>query len=45
MMRSSRVPVIGALLLGVVCPAAPVLAQQRPAIADQIAKSLWSRLV
>lgn len=39
MMRSSRVPVIGALLLGVVCPAAPVLAQQRPAIADQIAKS------
>jgi hypothetical protein len=39
MMRSSRVPVVGALFLGMLCPAAPVLAQQRPAIADQIAKT------
>jgi hypothetical protein len=39
MMRASRVPVIGALLIGVLCFAAPVSAQQRPAIADQIAKT------
>lgn len=39
MMRASRVPVIGALLIGVLCPAARVSAQQRPAIADQIAKT------
>jgi hypothetical protein len=39
MLRSSRVPVVGALFLGMLCPAAPVLAQQRPAIADQIAKT------
>jgi hypothetical protein len=37
-MRSTHVPVIGALLLGVLCPAASVFAQ-RPAIADQIAKA------
>jgi hypothetical protein len=38
-MRASRVPVIGALLIGVLCLAAPASAQQRPAIADQIAKA------
>jgi GST-like protein len=39
MTRASRVPVIGLLLIGVLCPTAPVSAQQRPAIADQIAKT------
>jgi hypothetical protein len=39
MMRASRVPVIGAVLIGVLCPAAPASAQQRPAIAEQIAKT------
>ncbi len=39
MMRAGRVPVIGALLIGVLCLAAPASAQQRPAIADQIAKT------
>ena len=38
-MRASRVPVIGAVVLGVLCAAAPASAQQRPAIADQIAKT------
>jgi hypothetical protein len=38
-MRASRVSVIGPLLIGVLCLAAPVSAQQRPAIADQIAKT------
>jgi hypothetical protein len=36
---ASRVPVVGVLLIGVLCPPAPVSAQQRPAIADQIAKT------
>ncbi len=36
---ASRVPVIGVLLIGVLCPPAPVSAQQRPAIADKIAKA------
>ena len=39
MTKASRVPVIGVLLIGVFCPPAPVSAQQRPAIADQIAKT------
>ena len=38
-MRASRVPVIGAVVIGVLCAAAPASAQQRPAIADQIAKT------
>jgi len=37
--KASRVPVIGVLLIGVLCLPAPVSAQQRPAIADQIAKT------
>ncbi len=37
--KASRVPVIGILLIGVICPSARVSAQQRPAIADQIAKT------
>src|SRR5438477_3666662 len=39
MTKASRVPVIGILLTGVICPSARVSAQQRPAIADQIAKT------
>jgi len=39
MAKASRLPVIGVLLIGVLCPPAPVSAQQRPAIADQIAKT------
>ena len=39
MTKASRVPVIGVLLIGVLCPPARVSAQQRPAIADQIAKT------
>ena len=39
MTKASRVPVIGILLIGVICPSARVSAQQRPAIADQIAKT------
>ena len=39
MTRWSRVPVIGVLLIGVLSLPAPVSAQQRPAIADQIAKA------
>ncbi len=39
MTKASRVPVIGVLLIGVLCPSARVSAQQRPAIADQIAKT------
>jgi hypothetical protein len=39
MTKASPVPVIGVLLIGVLCPPAPVSAQQRPAIADQIAKT------
>jgi hypothetical protein len=39
MTKASRIPVIGVLLIGVLCPRAPVSAQQRPAIADQIAKT------
>ena len=39
MSKASRVPVIGVLLIGVLCLPAPVSAQQRPAIADQIAKT------
>jgi hypothetical protein len=39
MMRASRVPVLGALWIGALCFAAPVSAQQRPPIADQIAKT------
>ena len=38
-MKASRVTGIGALVLGVLCVAAPASAQQRPAIADQIAKT------
>ena len=38
-MKASRVTEIGALLLGVLCIAAPASAQQRPAIAEQIAKA------
>jgi len=37
--KASRVPVIGVLLIGVLYPPAPVSAQERPAIADQIAKT------
>ncbi|HXN81794.1 MAG TPA: hypothetical protein VN883_04905 [Myxococcales bacterium] len=39
MTKASRVPVIGVLLIGVLCPPAPVSAQQRPVIADQLAKT------
>lgn len=39
MMRASRVPVIGAVLIGVLCLAAPASAQHPPAIAEQIAKT------
>ncbi len=39
MAKTSRVPVVGILLVGVLCPAARLSAQQRPAIADQIAKT------
>jgi hypothetical protein len=38
-MKASRVSVIGALLIGVLCPPAPASAQQRPAIAEQVAKT------
>jgi hypothetical protein len=39
MTKASRVATIGVLLIGVLCPPARVLAQQRPPIADQIAKA------
>ncbi len=39
MTKANRVPVIGVLLIGVLCPAARVSAQERPAIADKIAKT------
>ena len=39
MTQASRVPVIGVLLIGLLCPPASVSAQQRPAIADEIAKT------
>jgi hypothetical protein len=39
MSRTGRVPVVGGLLIGMLCFAASALAQQRPAIADQIAKT------
>jgi len=39
MAKTSRVPVISVLLIGVLCPPARVSAQQRPALADQIAKT------
>src|SRR3989440_12726409 len=39
MTKASRLPVIGVLLIGVLGAPAPVSAQQRPAIADQIAKT------
>ena len=39
MTKPHHVPMIGVLLIGVLCPAAPVSAQQRPAIADQIART------
>jgi hypothetical protein len=38
-MKAKRVSVIGALLFGALCLPAPGLAQQRPPIADQIAKA------
>ena len=38
-MKPSRVAVVGALLIGVLCVPAGVSAQQRPPIADQIAKT------
>ena len=38
-MKASRVTAIGALLVGALWAAAPASAQQRPAIADQIAKA------
>jgi hypothetical protein len=39
MTKAHHVPMIGVLLIGVLCPPARVSAQQRPAIADQIAKT------
>jgi len=39
MTKASRVPLIGVLLIEVLCPPERVSAQQRPAIADQIAKT------
>ena len=39
MTKASRVPLVGGLLLGVLCPLASVSAQQRPPIADEIAKT------
>jgi len=39
MMRVSRGSVIGSVLVGVLCLTVPVLAQQRPAIADEIPKT------
>jgi hypothetical protein len=38
-MKASRVSVVGALLIGVLCPPSSASAQQRPPIADQIAKT------
>src|SRR5215475_4546129 len=39
MTRARRVPLIGVLSIAAICLAAPASAQQRPAIADQIAKT------
>jgi hypothetical protein len=39
MAKARRVPVMGMLLIGLLCPTAPVSAQQRPPIADQIART------
>jgi hypothetical protein len=39
MMKASRVPVIGVALVALLCSAPGASAQQRPAIADQIAKA------
>ena len=39
MTRASRVSLIGVLLIGALVPPAPASAQQRPAIADKIAKT------
>jgi hypothetical protein len=39
MTKASRVPAIGVLLIGMLCPPARVSAQQRSAIADKIAKA------
>lgn len=39
MLRASRVAVLGAVVIGVLCAGGPASAQQRPAIADQIAKA------
>src|SRR5437879_13236694 len=39
MTKASRLPVISVLLIGVLSPLTPLSAQQRPAIADQIAKT------
>jgi hypothetical protein len=39
MTKASRVPVIGVLFIGMLCPPARVSAQQRSAIADKIAKA------
>ena len=39
MTKAHHVPMIGVLLIAVLCPPARVSAQQRPAIADQIAKT------
>ena len=39
MTKASRVPLVGAFLLGMLCPLASVSAQQRPPIANEIAKT------
>ena len=39
MTKTTRVPVIGVLLIGVLCPPARASAQQRPPIVDKIAKA------
>lgn len=39
MTKPRRVPVIGVLLIGVLCPPTHVSAQQRPAAADQLART------
>jgi len=39
MTKANRIPPIGAVLLGILCPLVSASAQQRPPIADEIAKT------
>jgi hypothetical protein len=38
-MKANRIPIVGVLLIGVLCPVGRLSAQERPAIADQMAKT------